>query len=420
MATAYLPRIVDSRLAGALRSAGGVVIDGPRGCGKTRTAAEHAASTVSFDRDPNARLLARTAPDALLSGLTPRLLDEWQLAPEIWGSVRAAIDHRGQPGQFILTGSAVPVDDGSRHTGAARFVRIIMRPCTLAELGVSSGMVSLAALFDAAATQPQSAPDSGIAIQEILSRLTVGGFPGVQGSPADTLDVHREYLASVAQSDIPRLLGRAPRPARLAAVIRALARHSGGPLVAASIAADVVTTGRPIDPETIALYLDTLTRVHLIEPLASWGTHLRSRARQRSAPVVHFTDPALAAAAIGASPHALLQDLRLAGLLFESLVIRDLRVYADAQRGIVEQYRDNTGLEVDAIVTLPDGRWGAFEIKLGTFAINGAAATLQRFAAKIDTTLVGAPSVLGVIVGTGGAYRRADGITVIPIGALGP
>jgi uncharacterized protein len=416
----YRPRIVDARLVGALRSAGGVVIDGPRGSGKTRTAAEHAASTVSFDRDPNARLLAKTAPDALLDGPTPRLLDEWQLAPEIWGSVRGAIDDRGQPGQFILTGSAVPVDDGSRHTGAARFIRLMMRPCTLAELGISSGAVSLTSLFESDASHRTSAPDTGLSILDLFAHLTVGGFPGVQGSAADALDVHREYLASVAHVDIPRLLGRAPRPARLAAVIRALARHTGGPLIATSIAADVVTPGRPIDPETIALYLDTLARVHVIEPLPSWGSHLRSRARQRSAPVVHFTDPALAAAAIGATPQALLKDLRLAGLLFESLVIRDLRVYADAARGMVEQYRDNTGLEVDAIVTLPDGRWGAFEIKLGTFAIDDAAATLRRFAGKIDTRLLGAPSVLGVIVGNGGAYRRADGITVIPIGALGP
>ena len=191
-------------------------------------------------------------------------------------------------------------------------------------------------------------------------------------------------------------------------------------MTATAIAADAVTPGRPIDPDTVALYLDTLTRIHLIEPLQSWGTHLRSRSRQRSAPVVHFTDPALAAAAIGATPHALLQDLRLAGLLFESLVIRDLRVYADAARGTVEQYRDNTGLEVDAIVTLSDGRWGAFEIKLGTFAIDDAVKTLRRFAAKVDTRVLGAPSVLGVIVGTGGAYRREDGIMVIPIGALGP
>jgi uncharacterized protein len=416
----YRPRIVDARLVSALRSAGGVVIDGPRGCGKTRTAAEHAQSSVSFDRDPNARLLAKTAPDALLDGPTPRLLDEWQLAPEIWGSVRGAIDDRGQPGQFILTGSAVPVDDGLRHTGAARFIRITMRPCTLAELGISSGAVSLAALLERDASQPTSAPDTELSIPDLFAHLTVGGFPGVQGTAADTLDVHREYLASVAHADIPRLLGRAPRPARLAAVIRALARHTGGPLIATSIAADVVTPGRPIDPETIALYLDTLARVHVIEPLPSWGTHLRSRARQRSVPVVHFTDPALAAAAIGATPQALLKDLRLAGLLFESLVIRDLRVYADAARGTVEQYRDNTGLEVDAIVTLPDGRWGAFEIKLGTFAIDDAAATLRRFADKIDTRLLGTPSVLGVIVGNGGAYRRADGITVIPIGALGP
>jgi uncharacterized protein len=413
----YRPRIVDARLDSALRSAGGVVLDGPRGCGKTRTALEHAASSVSFDRDPNARLLAQTAPDALLSGPIPRLLDEWQLVPEIWGSVRGAIDDRAQPGQFILTGSAVPVDNDTRHTGAARFIRIKMRPCTLAELGVSSGAVSLAALLNA---DVLTAADTGLTVPELLSHVTVGGFPGVQGTAADTLDVHREYLASVAHADIPRLLGRTPRPARLEAVIRALARHSGGPMTATAIAADAVTPGRPIDPDTVALYLDTLTRIHLIEPLQSWGTHLRSRSRQRSAPVVHFTDPALAAAAIGATPHALLQDLRLAGLLFESLVIRDLRVYADAARGTVEQYRDNTGLEVDAIVTLSDGRWGAFEIKLGTFAIDDAVKSLRRFAAKVDTRVLGAPSVLGVIVGTGGAYRREDGIMVIPIGALGP
>jgi uncharacterized protein len=414
----YQPRIVDSELADRLTSTGAVVIEGPRACGKTATARRAAGSEVLLDVDRAARVAAGVDPGLILAGRTPRLIDEWQIEPDIWNHVRRAVDERAAPGQFILTGSALPADDATRHTGAGRFGRLRMRPMSLLESGHSTGAVSLAALFDGVT---DGAADPGLSVPDLAERIVVGGWPGLQRlSTLGAARSVRDYLDEVVRVDVARAEDRRPEFDRVAVVARSLARNTATYAAATTIAADAGGPDGPLSDDSVRSYLAALTRVMVTEDQPAWTTRLRSRSTLRSSPKRHFVDPSLAAAALRATPQRLLADLETMGFLFESLVVRDLRVYAQANDATVLQYRDNTGLEVDAVVQAADGRWGALEVKLGTRAVDDAAATLLRFADRVDTDHVGAPSMLGVIVSTGPGYRRPDGVHVIPIGALGP
>lgn len=414
----YQERIVDRELAARLTSAGAVVVEGPRACGKTATARQLTASEVLLDVDAGARQAIAVDPALVLDGSTPRLIDEWQLEPVIWNHIRRAVDDRARPGQFILTGSAIPVDDITRHTGAGRISRLRMRPMTLFETGHTNAAISLARLFD---RDPARSGDPGLSVADLAVRIATGGWPGFRGYTGEqSLRAVRDYLDEIRLADVSRVDGSRRDPDKVGRLLRSLARNVATYAAATTLAADAGGTDGALDDDTVREYLSALERLMIVEDQPAWAPHLRSKSRLRSAPKRHFVDPSLAVAALGVTPERLLRDLNLLGFLFESLVVRDLRVYAQAMGASVLQYRDNTGLEVDAIVEAADGRWAALEIKLGLGQVDDAAARLLTFAKRVDTARCGTPSVLGVIVGTGYGYVRDDEISVIPIGSLGP
>jgi hypothetical protein len=404
-------------------------VEGPKASGKIETARQVAASEVLLDIDAQARIATGVDPTLVLAGPTPRLIDEWQLEPEIWNHIRREVDRRGQPGQFILTGSAMPADDITRHTGAGRITRLRMRPMSLYETGHSHGGVSLGGLLDSGAWDTANlaaavrSDGPKLTVADLAERVAVGGWPGnLPLGVEQSLRAVRDYLDEIRRVDIRRVDGSRRDPARVGRLLRALARHAASPAAASTLAADTGGGDRPIDDVTVGRYIAALERLMIIEDQPSWAPHLRSRSLLRTAAKRHFVDPSLAVAAIRATPDRLLKDLNFFGYLFESLVVRDLRVYAQATDAQVLHYRDNTGLEVDAIVEAADGRWVAFEVKLGgTKNIDQAAASLRKFAERVDTRVCGEPATLGVIVGTGElGYLRDDGVAVIPVTALGP
>lgn len=413
----YLPRIVDGELAARLEASGGVVIEGPKACGKTETARQIAASEVRLDVDAEARLAISVDPALVLGGAPPRLIDEWQLEPAIWNHVRRAIDDRGAPGQFILTGSAVPTDDITRHTGAGRITRLRMRPMSLFETGHSSGAISLASLL---AGEPARSASPGLSVTHLAERIAVGGWPdGLGRSVLSRVRAIRDYLDEIRRVDVARVAGPRRDPARVGRLLRSIARNVATYAADTALGADAGGAAGPLDNQTVADYLSALERLMIVEDQPAWAPHLRSRSVLRAAGKRHFVDPSLAVAALRTSPAALLRDLETLGCLFESLVVRDVRIYAQAIDAAVFAYRDNT-VEVDVIVEAADGRWGAFEVKLGAGRVEEAAANLRRFAARIDTDRTGPPAVLAVVTGGGYGYVRDDGVAVVPIGALKP
>jgi uncharacterized protein len=410
----YHSRLVDSELRQRLSSTGAVVIEGPKACGKTATARNLAASEVLLDVDENARQAVAVDPRLVLAGDTPRLIDEWQIEPAIWNHIRRAVDERGAPGQFILTGSAAPADDITRHTGAGRLTRLRLRPMTLFELEQSAGTVSLAKLMNG---DQSACPDPGLNIQELIELIAVGGWPGhLRLTSKQALRANRDYLEEIRRVDISRVDGVRRDPDKVGRLLRSLARNAATYASATGMAEDI----GGITVQTVLEYLASLERLMIVEDQPAWAPHLRSRSRLRSAAKRHFVDPSLAVAALRTSPEGLLKDMNLLGFLFESLVVRDLRVYAQAMDAEVLQYRDNTGLEVDAVIHCADGRWGAFEIKLGARMVEQGAASLLKFVDRVDTDKCGSPSLLAVITGTGYGFMRDDGITVIPVAALKP
>jgi predicted AAA+ superfamily ATPase len=373
---------------------------------------------VLLDVDVNAQQAVAVDPALVLDGPAPRLLDEWQVEPAIWNHVRRAVDDRSAPGQFILTGSAVPPDDATRHTGAGRIARLRMRPMSLYEAGRSDGRISLAELLDGEVAPSR---DPGLTVTDVAQEIAVGGWPGLRGRAVDEAVLAvRDYLGEIARVDVGRVDAKQRDPERVTRLLRSLARNVSTHAAATTLAADTGGSDGPMKDDTVRAYLTALERLMIVEDQPAWAPHLRSKHVLRTAPKRQFVDPSLAVASLRATPERLLRDLNLLGFLFESLVVRDLRVYAQAADAHVAQYRDSSGLEVDAIVEARDGRWMAFEVKLGGGQIDEAAASLARFAGRIDTAKCGPPALLGVIVATGYGYRRDDGVAVIPIGALGP
>lgn len=414
----YRPRIVDAELAQRLASAGAVLIEGPKACGKTETARQQASSSIFLDTDLDARAVLSLDPGLVLDGPTPRLIDEWQVEPSVWNHVRRQVDDRGQTGQFILTGSAMPADDITRHTGAGRFSRLRMRPMSLFETGHSTGAISLAALL--MGTTARSSP-TALTVQDLVSRIAIGGWPALQRHGlAAALRANRDYLDQIRRFDVERVGGVKHDPDKVGRLLQSLARNVATEVKISTLATDAAGSDGILSRNTVAGYLDTLERLMVVEPQPAWAPHLRSKAILRNSAKLHFVDPSLAVAALNANPSRLLADLNLLGLLFESLVVRDLRIYAQGLDGQVRHYRDSNGLEVDAIVETDAGQWAAFEVKLSPASVDAGAASLLKFAAGIDTVKCGPPAALTVITGTGYGYVRPDGIAVIPIGALGP
>lgn len=381
-----------------------------------------------MDADPSVDDAMAVDPRLLLEGPEPRLIDEWQVEPAIWNYIRRAVDDRPGRGHFILTGSAVPPDDITRHTGAGRMSRLRLRPMSLFELAgtkdhlprkPAGGGVSLKRLL-----RGEAAPSlkHELSLDEIAELLCVGGWPGHLRAPSveDAMVANRDYLDEICRTDIRRVDGIARDPERVRRFLSSIARNTATCANVATMAADAGGSDASLSRETAHSYLGALERLMVVEHQPPWAPNLRSRSRLRNTPKRHFADPSLAVAALGAGPEHLLRDLQWFGFLFESMAVRDLRVYAQDNRASVYHYRDNTDLEVDAIVDGGPNRWAAFEIKLGAGRIEEAAQTLLKFADRVDTERTGEPAALGVITGSPYGYRRPDGVSVIPIGALGP
>ena len=415
----YLPRIVDAELADRLAATGAVVVEGPKACGKTATAESLAASAVFLDVDDAARAMVDLDPAAVLAGETPRLVDEWQTEPAIWNHIRRAVDRRGAPGQFILTGSAVPADDITRHTGAGRLTRLRMRPMSLFETGRSTGEISLAGLL---AGSPQRSARSHIAVQELAELVCAGGWPGHQSRGlAQAVRANRDYLSEVQRVEVQRLEDKRRDPVKVGRLLRSLARNVATPATLAALARDVRRTGPSLKASTAAEYMEALERLMIVEDQPAWSPHLRSRTTLRTTAVRHFADPSLAAAALRATPNRLRGDLEALGLLFESMVVRDLRVYAQAADAQVFHYREKDGLEVDAIVEDAEGRWAAFEVKMGARRVKDGMANLERVADRMRTSSgYGEPGALAVVVPSGFGAVPHGRVGVVPLGALGP
>ena len=414
----YRPRVTDSAVAGALATMPTVVIEGPKGCGKTWTGRKFARSEVLFDRDLDARRSVSIVPGLVLDGPEPRLLDEWQLAPEIWNQARHASDERRRTGRFILTGSAVPADDITRHSGVGRIARVLMRPMSLLETGESSAEASIGSMLDA---EPVRARQPEAEFADVVEALCRGGWPRLlDQTVADAQLFLDNYLGELCRTDVSEVDGVARDPGGVARLIASIARNVATTASFSKLAAEA-GGDRPLNRTTATEYLRSLERLFIVEDAPCWRTHLRSRATLRAAPKRHFVDPSLAVAALGASPERLRSDLRALGFLFESLVVRDLRIYAQASGAEVCHYRDSDHLEADAVIQARDGRWIAAEIKLGgNDNIEQAARSLLRLRDKVDTTRIGEPSKLLIITATGYGYDRPDGTTVAPITALGP
>ncbi len=414
----YIPRIADSELDLRLGATGAVLIEGPRASGKTEMAKQRSASRIYFDRERAVRQMVEIDPAIVLQGDVPRLIDEWQLAPEIWNHVRRAVDERAEPGQFILTGSAVPPDAVTRHTGAGRITRLRLRPMSLFESGHSTGQASLTEMM---AGRPAPACASPLPAPELAELICRGGWPALQRRAIEhAMIANQGYIEELRRTDIRRVDGVGRRPALVERLLRSLARNVATSASVATLSRDAQGPDNALGERTAVDYLEALERLMVREDQPPWAPHIRSRSRLRSRPKRHFVDPSLAAASLRAGPEAVRRDPEWFGLLFESLAVRDLRIYAQSAGGRVLHYRDSTGLEVDAVIESGIGPWGAFEIKLSPSRVDEAARSLRRFADRVDTDRMGQPAVLGVIVGGGYGYARPDGVMVVPIGALGP
>lgn len=418
---AYLPRIADKVLQLALQASGAVLIEGAKGCGKTRTAQQAAKSTLMMqdpDRKSTYLQAASLKPSLLLEGDTPRLLDEWQIAPVLWDAVRFAVDQRDATGQFILTGSAVPVDNQTAHTGTGRISRMRMRPMSLYESGDSNGTVSLASLFD---EQPDIACFHSLAVDQLATVLVRGGWPASIGLDTSIGERWaRDYVESVIQQDVSRVDNVEKNPGKVRVLMRSIARNISTEASLATLRADMEADDETITMPTIASYLNALERIFVIENLPAWNPALRSKTPMRTGAKRHFVDPSVATAVMGISAKRLLDDFNTFGLLFESLCVRDLRIYADALDGNVFHYRDKTGLETDAVIVLRDGRWGAIEVKMGSSEFELAAANLKKFVGRVDTSRMKEPSFLMIVSATDFAHRRDDGVYVVPLACLRP
>ncbi|MDR1184071.1 MAG: DUF4143 domain-containing protein [Coriobacteriales bacterium] len=414
----YIKRVIDEELNLALRRTGGVQIVGAKSCGKTMSAQQVARSEVHIDIDPQVEIAMQTDPSRLLLGEVPRLLDEWQEQPALWNHVRHAIDSRQAKGQFVLTGSANPVESVKLHSGAGRIAKLVMRPMTWHEMGFSTGEVSLRSLLEG---NPPNSATLGIGISDIAEQVARGGWPGqLAATTAEALANNRDYLSMIVEADISRVSERKRDPRRVRSLLASYARNAATPATITTLAEDAAGADGGLTRETVVDYIDALTRLMIVEELPAWNAHLRSKASLRQTPKRHLVDPSLAAAVLSADVDALLADLVLLGFLFESVVLRDLRVYAQPLEARLSHYRDSSRNEADIILQLPNGDWAAFEVKLGFGGANEGATSLLRVANAVDQSRTGKLLALTVITSLGFAHRRPDGVNVVPLATLMP
>lgn len=420
----YRPRLADNILARKLKGKGAVLIQGPKWCGKTTTAEQMSKSILYMSKpeDVKANLIAADIqPSKLLEGKTPRLIDEWQIAPKLWDAVRFEVDHRNKQGQFILTGSAVPPDnDEIFHTGTGRFAWIKMRPMTLFESGESTGEISLKELFN----QPKKilAQNKLDDLSKLAFLICRGGWPGALDMEDDiALEQAFDYFDAIVNSDISRVDNVQRDSERAKRLMKSYARHQGSQTTNTVIRDDILANdAETLNEDTVYAYTNALRKIFVIEDMPAWNPNLRSKTAIRTSDTRYFIDPSIATASLGLGPEDLIKDLNTMGLFFETLCVRDLRVYAESLDGQVYHYRDKSGLECDTVIHLRNGSFGLIEIKLGgDTLIEEGAQNLKKFSAKIDTKKMKEPSFLMVLTGTGKfAYRREDGVYVVPVGCL--
>jgi len=413
----YIPRLVDPALGEALASSGMVLIEGLRGCGKSETAKRYARSAVYLDRDTNMLAVAQLDPAVVLGGKYPRLIDEWQLAPALWNEARHQVDEKQERGVFIFTGSSSKLRDGSSHPGSARVRKLKMRTFSVQESKFSSAAYLLSELFKG--HNPTSCVSEAVPLEALFEMLCVGGWPAYQGlSAGQALRLHRDYLQDVVSLDLKTLEGPSdPQVAKR--LLTAIARSLGSKTPVSKLAAEVAGAGTPLKPQTAQAYISQFEALWITEEISAWVPHLRSRYSVNQSAKRYFGDASLAVSALSANPANLIKDLKTAGFLFENFVITNLLTFMDALEGTVRHYRDESGLEIDAILEDNQGRWGAVEIKLGFNAVEAAASQLLKFASRVDTSVVGEASFLAVITNSSSSYRRADGVHVISISHIG-
>ena len=422
----YLERIGDELLKRKLRSSAAVLIEGPKWCGKTSMGAQLAKSIV-YIQDPDKRSMYRkmadTQPSLLLEGETPHMLDEWQTIPILWDAVRFAADQRQEMNQFILTGSATPIDDDENsemeHTGTGRIARLRMRPMSLWESKESRGQVSLKALFDG--TQEMGLFENPLTLKDLAFVMCRGGWPGALGlEKEDALEVAINLVDELVNTDVNRVDGTEKNPDRVRAVLRSYARNISTMTAASTIMADVKANDISITDKTLTNYLTALRRLFIIEDAKAWQPSLRSKTGIRTSNKRHFVDTSIATAVLELNPKSILEDFNLFGFLFEDFCLRDVRVYTEPLRGTVYHYHDNSELESDLIIRLHDGRWAAIEVKTGSKEIEEAADNLIQLSKDVDTSKIGEPAFLMVLTAGQYAYRREDGVYIVPIGCLKP
>ncbi len=419
----YKKRIADELLERKLKGKGAVLIQGPKWCGKTTTAEQISSSILYManpeDKEQNISLVDLN-PNLLLTGATPRLIDEWQIAPKLWDAVRFEVDHRGEEGQFILTGSAVPTNmEDVTHTGTGRFAWLTMRPMTLYESGESNGTISLSELFNNA-TKLYGINE--LTLEDVAYLCCRGGWPRSIFMDKDiALEQAYDYYNAVVNSDISRVDNINRNPERAKNLMRSYARNIGSQASNETLKNDMINNDSfSLDTDTVLSYVNALKKIFVVEESSAWNPNLRSKTAIRTSETRYFVDPSIAVAALGIGPNDLINDLNTFGLIFETLCIRDLRVYAESINGNVYHYKDASELECDAVVHLRDGSYGLIEIKLGgDKLINEGSENLIKLKNKIDTEKMNNPSFLMVLTATGKyAYQREDGVYVIPIGCL--
>ena len=423
----YKERIADEIIEKKLNSSGAVLVVGPKWCGKTTTSEQHSCS-VNYISDPmnlnKNMILAEININSLLEGDKPKLLDEWQIIPQLWDAVRFAVDHSKGVGQFILTGSAVPMDNEEQkkihHTGTGRITTLRMRPMSLWESGDSNGKISLQYLFD----NPDSMilAESTSSIEDVAFLICRGGWPIATTLGKEyALETAFSYYKAVADVDISRADGVKRSSTRAKRLMRSLARHQGSQVTLTGIKNDMASNDtESLDVETVSSYIEALKKIYVIEDMEAWNPNLRSKAAIRTTDTRYYVDPSIATAALGIGPADLVNDLNTMGLLFETMAVRDLRTYAESIDGDVFHYRDSNGLECDSVIHLRNGRYGLVEIKLGGQAlIEEGAKTLNKFESLIDTKKMKGPSFKMILTAVGSlAYKREDGIYVVPIDCL--
>ena len=419
----YRNRVVDAILQEKLEGKGAVLIEGPKWCGKTTTAEQIAKSVLYMD-DPQSKEqnvnMAALNPKRLLSGETPRLIDEWQIAPKLWDAIRFEVDHRDDLGQFVLTGSAVSPDTKEiTHSGTGRFSWLMMRPMSLYESGESTGEVSLSRLFEG---KGEVDGESKLDLERIAFLICRGGWPrSIDMRDKIALNQAIDYYDAVVHSDINRADGVEKNPERVKRLMRSLARNQGQQIANTAIAADIaVNDESTINQETVAGYISALKKIFVVEDMPAWNPNLRSKSAIRTSDTRYFVDASIAAAALGIGPNDLINDLNTMGFLFETMCVRDLRVYAEALGGSVYHFRNKAGLECDAVVHLRNGSYGLIEIKLGgEKLIREGVETLTSLTESIDTSKMKEPAFRMILTAADQyAYRREDGIFVVPVGCL--